>query len=271
MSGISSSPLASSMLGDVWKRPFTAGYAGHTAFFLSSQLLLASHILFAVETEYNFKLQVVYYCNLSAVVFLLAGAAIVTPYVLSTFREGEVVVQNGPSLIIELIPQLVQNISLLVLILVVAFADRMIASAHQFGSAVYIFMLIGIVGFLLAIASNEDHKERVLIACTILSISLRRPHWFSDLEVTLPMALALIVWIGFLWTSLRSNLLVLRPLELEFIRAKILFVAILILSILVSWMTEFGIFAIAAVLVCNGASYYFERKLGSVSERVRLV
>ena len=257
-----------------WDRPFVAGYSCQTAFFVSTQLLLWAHAFAAVETELPTKLSVLFYANMTALVTVLLGFVAVVPYVRSTFQEKDVVVDGGPSLITDLIPQALANIALFAVIILVSIADQVTAVYMRIHSVtIAIYLVTGLAGLCVAIASLTDHKERVLVSTTVIAIAIQQPAWFSDWELMGPVAFAVLMSGYFDAVTVKVNQTVLRPLEVELLRIMIVFKLVLFLALAFTAASEVGILVIVAIVACNCAMYVQERRFGSITQRdyLRLV
>ena len=192
-----------------WERPFSAAFSSHTACFLSTQIFVLSHTFAAIETEYNFKLSVLYWSNLLSALLLVLGTIRIIPYVRRIFREQEIVVNDGPSLITELLPQFLQNVFLLLVITITGLTDYNISLRFNLDIAVIVYFFLGLVGLALAISSVTDHKERVLVATTVVTCTVHRPLWFSDYALVLPVTMAVLLLAYFSAIDIRAHKIVL--------------------------------------------------------------
>ncbi len=250
-----------------WARPFIAGYASHTSCFLATQILTLSRVFMAIETEYSLKVNVLLILDLAALCICIVGLIQTFPYIKQVFQAQEIMVNGGPSLITEIIPNLILSITLLTTTVTLFYADYTIRLNLNFHRARFFYIFIGLVGLVVAILSVHDYRERVIAAATIICSCLSGTQWFSDFGLIVPVATAclLLAFISFRESQNLTNLA--TNTEIEIFRVKTLFLVILALSILTSFVQPFGIMSLVIVFMCNGFLYIQERRFGSMPER----
>ena len=231
-------------------RPWNIPYGCHFAFSVSWQVMVLSRIFLAVETEYTFKLSVIRYCDIFSGFSLILGFIVRLPYIVSVIRCREIVLSPGPSLLTELLPQIIANFALLFAVCLCLYVDTQIAESHQITPlSLCVYGGLGLFGLLIAVVSNENHTGRSLCAITLISVCFRQPRWFSDWQLTVPITLALCLQIALLIVS--PNPPNTGQLAREISRIKLAALFVCLLSIWTHLMNEFGIFALFSLLVCN--------------------
>jgi hypothetical protein len=256
------------MSASQWRRPFVASYSSHTACFCAIQILLLSRIFSAIETEYTLKLHALLACDILSVIFVIIGIIRTFPYLKSVFQEKEIVVDNGPSLITEIIPNFILCISVLTVSVVVGIADYTILQTVTIRYAFVIYGLIGIGGLVFSIYSVESYKERVLTSSTLVCVCVSGTEWFSDWTLLLPVSISLLLWSYFSWKDM--SLTVLSATESEVLRVRSIFLLILVLAICTSAVNPFGVPVLVAVGACNCFRYIQDRRLGTIHERISM-
>lgn len=250
-----------------WSRPFNTSYSSHTACFFTIQILTLSRVFAAIETEYTLKLRFLLLCDVLAVAIVVFGIIRTFPYIKQVFQAQEIVVNNGPSLITELIPNFILSFVILSISVALFAADYSIWKIIDFKTARFIYFFIGFAGLVFSILSVHDSRERVIASTTMVTCTLSGAKWFSDFGLIVPVSIAcsLLAFIAARESQNRSNLYI--QTETEVLRVKALFLSILALSMLTSIVQPFGIMSLLAVFLCNGILYIQERRLGSLFER----
>jgi len=248
-------------------RPFNPSYSAHTACFLAIQLLTLSRVFTAIETEYMAKIRFLLFCDILSVLLVIVGIIRTFPYIKQVFQAQEIVVNNGPSLITELIPNFILSLVILSTSVALFAADYSVYTRINFKTARLIYCCIGIVGLIVSILSVHDYRERVIASTTLIISTLSGAEWFSDFGLIVPVSTAcvLLSFISAREARNTSNLYI--QTETEVLRIKAFFLLLLALSILTSFVQPFGITSLLAVSLCNGVLYIQERRLGSVFER----
>jgi len=250
-----------------WQRPFNGAYASHTANFLSVQILLWTRILMCADVSFEFKLSALYYSNWVAVSILVFGFAATIPYTISTRREQQVVVGRGPSLISELLPQWMISAILLVVCFILEVADYLICTQLQLDVGKWVYLALALIGIGLAVIAPDESNNRLLVSATVFYICLQRPSWFMDASVIGCSAFALFVSCAFDTFTLKANRIVMRPIEAEVLRIRMICKILLCLCLTVPFLTEFACLSIMAVIICSLFSYQQERRYGTLAER----
>jgi len=253
-----------------WKRPFIAGYSTHTVCFLAIQILVLSRIFTAIETEYIMKLRAMMACDLLSGLFIVIGIVRTLPYLKKVFEEKEIVIENGPSLITEILPNFILSLIILAVSAILFMADYSIYKTVTLKYALIIYCILGIAGLIVSIYSVESYLERTLTSCTIISVCLSGSQWFSDLGIIVIVAISVCLWSFMSWRETRLLSDTLTQTEIEISRARSIFLLIVLLAILTKAVNPFGIPALFAVGACNMFRYIQDRRLGTVSERISI-
>ena len=248
---------------DNWIRPFIAGYSCHTANFVSAQILVWSRLLFLVGFD------ILYISDLMSALVLLAGIALSVPYTLTIFREAELVVDGGPSLINGLIPEWLTTLALLLITIFLGLADSSFGG-HRFSLTWSMYMLAAVGSLVFAILSKSNHKERSLVSTAALLLCMNLPSVHFDLALRIVPSTALLVSYVFDAMDVKSNRSVLGALELSAYRFRMmakLGLAVCMLFQVTRYIT------LVAVLILVGSDlvlFFAERRLGDVSHRQHL-
>lgn len=250
-----------------WERPFVGAFSSHTANFLSVQVALWARVSMCTDLSFDTKLKALYYSNWVAILIVLIGFVGTVPYTLSVFREREVAVGSGPSLISELIPQWMTSGFLIFAFFVLEVADYLISTQFRLTSAKWLYLGLALAGVVMAIISPDELNSRILVSSTVFYICVQEPAWFMDWSVVGPVASAVVLSCLFDAFRVKQNRNILRPLETEIIRIRIICKILLCLCLTVSFFAEFAILLIIGNIFCNLLAYHQERRYGSLLER----
>jgi hypothetical protein len=259
----------SSQLG--WVRPIRSlGFSGHTANFVAIQIFLLSRAFFAIQHPYEHKLSVIRICDWISVLSLLLGTLLVLPYVKQIFQSREIVVQGGPSLITDLIPQLITNAGLLFVLILAAYADNTVRHSLNFTVLVPVYFFLSLLGFAMSMTVHDSSRQVLIISSIGLVACIHQPKWFSDLELVVPASLGVCVlgmqlmWEGKTFSS------VLTDIEIEVIRIRSVFLFLTGVCMAFEGFKDFGAVCLTAVAICNTFMHFHQRRLGTPSERMHL-
>ena len=251
-----------------WERPFKGAYASHTANFLSVQLVLWARILMmCTSLSFDIKLTTLYYSDWIASSIVLLGFAGTIPYTLSSFREGEVSIGRGPSIVSELIPQWITSGVLILVFFVLEIADYFICTHLSLGLERWYYIGLSLGGVALFVISPDDFNNRLIVSCAVFNICVLQPTWFMDWSVVGPTAGALVASSLMDAYVVQGNRNVLLPLETEILRVRVICKILLVLCLIISIFNEFAFLCVIAVISCNIFFYIQERRYGTLLER----
>ena len=244
-----------------WVRPLSLANANHTCNFLAGQILLWSRIMSITGTD------IVRISDIIAAVIILSGVVLGFPYVISTFRNSEVVVEGGPSLIRDILPEWGFSALLFGLVLTLFFADRFVECERAGMTAWSLYTLVALVGVVVSIYSATNHKERVLVSVTYLVICLHRLDDFPAhrTQYILSIAFLLSYWIDALDVQVNRELLDVN--ELSVFRVQMILRVFIALSILFVPWKWLSVILISCLFGSELVLHVYERKFGSVESR----
>ena len=250
-----------------WKRPFVKAYASHSACFLALQILTLSRIFVAVETDYTLKIRILMGSDIAAVSVVLIGIVQTFPYLKQVFRQQEIVVDHGPSLITELIPSFLLSLAILLTCAIFFCADYSIHKHINLDIARVVYAIFAALSLPVSIASVHDYRERVIASCTGLACCVSTARWFSDFGIIVPVSLActLLAYVGFCDSQRCST--VCTQTEVEILRVRSIFLLIVALGIVNAFFQPFAVLSLFIVFICNCSLYIQERRFGALHER----
>ncbi len=251
-----------------WAQPFSLGYAAHTCQFISLQIFLLTRAFFAIETPYEFKLEIVRISNWCSILLLLLGFVLIVPYIREIFHRQEVVVSGGPSLITELGPQLARNTGLLFVIFAASLADYSVRETISLRYAVPVYFLLGLLGIGIAILVSESHRSVLVVSSACLVSAVQSPQWFSDWALVGPVAVGMGLLALENFGELKIARHVLSEIEIEVVRVRIAFLILSGLCMVNGSFKEFGPFCLLSVGACNFFLHVQACRAGSVERRL---
>jgi hypothetical protein len=259
---MSSQPLTQGQTTGGWARPFTIAYANQTFNFLAAQILLWSRLLSLTGTN------ILVVCDIATGVSILTGVILGIPYVISAFRSSEIVVDGGPSLVRDIIPEWITSASLLTATLALLFADIATSSDSTPIFAWLIYVFIGLVGLTLSTLSKSSQKERLLVSVTFLLIYLNcKPNdsFIHPPQFIIPLSLV----VSYLFDAyeVQQTRDLLHAKELLIFRLRMILKLFLALVLLISWLNIISRYLVVSLFASRLALYFFERKLGSIESR----
>ena len=247
-----------------WARPLTLAYSNHSSNFLCGQIIVWSRLLFAIGTD------VLLWSDYVAIVVLILGVLLGLPYVLSAFRENEIVVEGGPSLVSDVIPEWVASATLLVAVLVFWIADRLIGTNDSLGPAWFIYLVISLVGLGASILSARNQKDRALVSVVLLILSLHEAGEFPDITIRTILACSCILSYLFDAYAVRGARELIHRNELRMTRVNMIVKLLLALSIIFVSLNALSTIFIAILFVLQCSIHIGERKWGTLEERAYL-
>ena len=221
----------------------------------------------AIETEYMIKINSLLIFDVFSFVICIVGLIQTFPYIKQVFQTQEIVVNNGPSFITEIIPNLILSLALLFTSGILMFADHNIRADLNFHKARFIYISVGIVGLVLSILSVHEYRERVIASTTLICVCLSGGQWFSDFGFVVPVAIACLSLAVISFRESQNPTTLRTITEIEIFRVKTIFLIVTALSMVSSIVQPFGIMSLLIVFVCNGFLYIQERRFGTISER----
>lgn len=237
-------------------------YAPHTCNFLVIQLLVWSRVAYILGVD------VLRDTDWVCVVMLALGIGLGVPYALSVFRNSEVVVDGGPSLINDLLPEWIATSCIALLLLVLLVADSWITDQFSFQYGLYLYLLIIGGGLVFSVSSAHAQGPKLVTSLTGFYICLnvlQQPAEISNSSI-LSVGLLLTYFIDAVYLRQVRTFMELHELALAryTVRIKLgLAVTIHFSSVrLLSTCFVLGI----VVLSCIG--YVYERKHGAIRNRV---
>ena len=260
---MSSEPL-SGHFRHQWVRPMRLAYANHTCNFLCGQIIVWSRLLFAIGAN------VLLYADYLALLTLLSGVLLGLPYVILIFRESEVVVEGGPSLISDIIPEWVATASLLASLLIFWMADHLIGDSESMQPAWIIYMILSLFGLCISILSARNQKDRVLVSVVLLVLSLHEAGEFAEIPNRTILACACTLSYLFDAYEVQGSRHLIHPKELSVMRVSMVAKLCLAVSILFELLNPVSIGLIGLLFVLNCFVHVYERRWGNLHERACL-
>ena len=236
-------------------------YAVHSCNFLATELLLWTRLSFILG--YDFLSGSDWLCAGILVLGLLLG----TPYVFSVIRASEVVVDGGPSLINELLPDWISTAVLFCLLVIVFIADRCLQGGDESRLGILLYLLIGITGLIYGILSVNNHNNRVLASVTMIFVCLHQLERLD--EVPLPIVPSMGLFLSYLFDALTTRVTrdQLDAHELSTLRARMVAKLGLSGTILLDSLNPVSIFLVVLIYACDCIEHVHERKHGSLDQR----
>ena len=252
-----------------WVRPFSSGYACHTALFFSYEVLLWSHVCMAPQFNEQRKFEILFWSNWISLLVLAVGVAWSIPYLRSTFQMMEIVVEDGPSLITELIPQYLFVGVMAAVVIIVGISDYLILEHQTIPlTSISVLAFLGVVGLEFAINSKIDYPQRVLIASTLLSLSLACPTSLNDSNIVNLVGLALLISSLLDALLIKQNPDIMVSMETFSLRLRMVVKIFLALSIAIQRLCGLSIPLILFCVGCDVILYIQERRWGTFTERI---
>jgi hypothetical protein len=259
---MSSEPLTSpSARSSGWDRPFTLAYSNHTCNFLGSQIIIWSRVAFLAGANF-----LVFSDYLAAAVTLL-GVLLGVPYVISLLRVGEIILDGGPSLVNDILPQWIFTCFLLLLLGSLVIADRLIGEGSTFEPALIIYASLSVVSLTFSILSATNHKDRVIVSVTLLMVCLQQS------EPSTVFNQRFVVGLGFLISYLSDAYTIhgvreyCKKSELTLLRTMMILKLCTGVSFVFEDISAVTIFLMGLLFACQCAVYVHERKHGSTVAR----
>jgi hypothetical protein len=265
---MSSEPIVT-RLAPGWARPFSSGYACRTGLFFSCEVLLWTHVCMATQVSESLKFFILENSIWLCCLILLLGVAWSIPYLRSTFRAMEIVVDDGPSLITELIPHYLFTGVMAAVTIILAFADYEILEHQSFQTfSLAIFAVVGLFGLEFAINSKIDYPQRVLIASTLLSVAVACPTSFTESSLVYLVALSLVLSSLLDALLIKQNHEIAVPAEILTLRFRMIIKLSLALTSGIRKLSGLSIPLILACMSCDTILHIQERRWGTFTERI---
>ena len=237
-------------------------YAPHTCNFLVIQLLVWSRVAFILGVD---ALRLI---DWTCVGLLALGIGLGVPYALSVFRNSEVVVDGGPSLINDLLPEWIATSCIGIIVLTVLLADSWITGEGSLQYGVHLYLLLFGGGLVFSISSAQAQGPKLVTSLTGLNICLNALQQPVQVSNTCILSIGLLLSYLHDATYLRQVRNFMEQQELALSRYSVLLKLSLAVSI------HFGPFRLISICLVSGLflicviMYVYERKHGAIRNRM---
>jgi hypothetical protein len=185
----------------------------------------------------------------------------------SVIRASEVIVDGGPSLINELLPDWISTAVLSCILVMVFIADGFLGSESGMRRGVLVYLLIGLLGLIYGILSVNNHNSRVLTSVTIIFVCLHQLEGLSEVPLRIVPSIGLMFSYFFDAFTTRLTRDQLEADELSTLRARMVAKVGLSGTSLIDSLNPVSIFLVVLICACDCFEYVHERQHGSLEQR----